>query len=100
MELRPETTSPYTQAMTLCPKADCGRPMKRDLNLGYDADTGLQRMRCDRCGHCGMKAQDGLRLLCAGQQEYVFSYGPSPSSLKVVLSPVALNLFSKHASCA
>ncbi len=35
-----------------------------------------------------------LHLLFAGQHEYVFSYGPSPSYLKVVLSTIALNLFS------
>ena len=40
-----------------------------------------------------MKARDGVRLLFSGQHEYVFSYGPSLSYLKVVLSTVALNLF-------
>lgn len=43
-----------------------------------------------------MKAQDGLRLLFSGQQEYVFSYGPSVSYLKIVLSTVALNLFNRQ----
>ena len=80
--------------MTLCPKAGCGQPMKFDPHVGYDAGTGLQYMRCHRCGHCGMRAQDGLHLLFAGQHEYVFSYGLSPSHLKVVLSTAALNLFS------
>jgi hypothetical protein len=41
-----------------------------------------------------MKAQNGLRLLFTGQHEYVFSYGPSVSYLKIVLSTVALNLFN------
>lgn len=40
-----------------------------------------------------MKAQHGLQLLFTGQREYVFSYGPSLSYLKVVLSAVALNRF-------
>jgi hypothetical protein len=51
-------------------------------------------MRCCRCGHFGVKAKQGLQLLFTGQHEYVFSYGPSLSYLKVVLSTVALNLFS------
>jgi len=50
-------------------------------------------MRCSRCGHFGLKAQQGLQLLFTGQHEYVFSYGPSLSYLKVVLPTIALNLF-------
>ena len=49
-------------------------------------------MHCGRCGHLGLKAKE-LQLLFTGQHEYVFSYGPSLSYLKVVLSTVALNLF-------
>lgn len=40
-----------------------------------------------------MKARDGVQLLFTGQHEYVFSYGPSLSYLKIALSAVALNLF-------
>ena len=40
-----------------------------------------------------MKARDGVQLLFTGQHEYLFSYGPSLSHLKVVLSTVAINLF-------
>ncbi len=91
----PTYTKPITEsAMTLCPKANCGQPMQLDPHLGYDAGTGLQCIRCHGCGHCGMRAQDGLHLLFTAQHEYVFSYGPSPSYLKIVLSTVALNLFS------
>lgn len=79
--------------MTLCPKPDCKQLMKPDAQAGYDRRTGLQSMRCCRCGHFGVKAQEGLRLLFTGQHEYVFNYGPSLSYLKVVLSTVALNLF-------
>jgi len=43
-----------------------------------------------------VRAREGLQLLFSGQHEYVFSYGPSLSYLKVVLSTVALNLFSTH----
>ena len=84
--------------MTLCPKTDCGQLMGLDSHPGHDADMdmGLQHMRCDRCGHCGMRVRDGLHLLFAGQHEYVFTYGPSPSHLKVVLSAVALNQFRVH----
>ena len=40
-----------------------------------------------------MKARNGVQRLFTGQHEYVFSYGPSLSHLKVVLSMVAINLF-------
>ncbi|MCS6291218.1 MAG: hypothetical protein H8K10_19930 [Nitrospira sp.] len=40
-----------------------------------------------------MKARDGVQLLFAGQHEYIFSYGPSLSYLKIALPAVALNLF-------
>ena len=79
--------------MTLCPKPDCKQLMQPDLQGGYDRRTGLQSLRCTRCGHLGLKAPQGLQLLFTGPQEYVFSYGPSLSYLKVVLSTVALYLF-------
>ena len=80
--------------MMLCPTTHCGRLMEPDSRAGYDARTGLERLHCGHCGHRGMKARDGVQLLFTGQHEYVFSYGPSLSCLKVVLSTVALNLFT------
>ncbi len=80
--------------MMLCPMTRCGHPMEFDSHDGYDARTGLEGVSCRRCGHRGMKARDGLQLLFLGQHEYVFSYGPSLSCLKVLLSTVVLNLFS------
>jgi hypothetical protein len=82
--------------MMLCPMTHCGQPMEVDSHDGYDARTGLEGMSCRRCGHRGLKAREGLQLLFAGQHEYVFSYGPSPSCLKVVLSAAVLNLFRTH----
>jgi hypothetical protein len=87
------TTTLTEREMTLCPKPDCKQLMKPDLQAGYDSRTGLQSMRCCRCGHFGAKAPQGLQLLFSGQHGYVFNYGPSLSYLKVVLSTVALNLF-------
>ncbi|HNP80359.1 MAG TPA: hypothetical protein PKN47_02765 [Nitrospira sp.] len=81
------------QKPMLCPVPLCGQPMSTDPRNGYDALTGLEGMACLRCGHRGLKAGKGLQLLFAGQHEYVFSYGPSLSCLKVVLSSAALNLF-------
>ncbi len=78
----------------LCPTTNCGRLMTPDYRAGYDARTGLECFHCGHCGHRGMRAREGLQLLFSGQHEYVFSYGPSLSYLKVVLSTVALNLFS------
>lgn len=82
------------KAMMLCPASHCGHLMEFDSRAGYDARTGLECLHCGRCGHRGMKARDGVQLLFTGPHEYVFSYGPSLSYLKVVLSTVALNLFS------
>ena len=80
----------------LCPATNCGQLMAPDYRAGYDARTGLECLQCGHCGHRGMRAREGLQLLFSGQHEYVFSYGPSLSYLKVVLSTVALNLFSTH----
>ena len=79
-----------------CPTTNCGQLMASDYRAGYDARTGLECLQCGHCGHRGMRAREGLQLLFSGQHEYVFSYGPSLSYLKVVLSTVALNLFSTH----
>ncbi|MCE3221904.1 MAG: hypothetical protein K0S58_84 [Nitrospira sp.] len=86
-------TSFTERAQTLCPRTECKQLMEPDPRVGYDGRTGLQSMRCCRCGHFGLKALQGVQLLFAGKQAYVFGYGPSLSSLKVVLSTVALNLF-------
>ena len=80
----------------LCPTTNCGQLMASDYRAGYDARTGLECLQCGHCGHRGMRAREGLQLLFSGQHEYVFSYGPTLSYLKVVLSTVALNLFSTH----
>ena len=80
----------------LCPTTNCGQLMASDYRAGYDARTGLECLQCGHCGHRGMRAREGLQLLFSGQHEYVFSYGPSLSYLKVVLSTVALKLFSTH----
>ena len=80
-------------SMMLCPAAHCGHLMGLDSRAGYDVRTGLDYLHCRRCGHRGMRARDGVQLLFTGQHEYVFSYGPSLSCLKVVLSTVALNQF-------
>ncbi|MBI4002725.1 MAG: hypothetical protein HY348_13205 [Nitrospira defluvii] len=77
----------------LCPTTHCGHLMELDSRAGYDARTGLECLHCGHCGHRGMKARNGVQLLFSAQHEYVFSYGPSLSYLKVVLSTVALNLF-------
>lgn len=77
----------------LCPIANCGQLMEPDYRAGYDARTGLECLHCAHCGHRGLRARDGMQLLFTGQHEYVFSYGPSLSYLKIVLSTVALNLF-------
>ena len=76
-----------------CPTTNCSETMQLDYRAGYDAVSGLECLYCPRCGHHGMKARDGVQLLFTGQHVYVFSYGPSLSHLKVILSTVAINLF-------
>jgi hypothetical protein len=78
--------------VTFCPTTGCGQGMQPE-HANYDARTGLEGIYCLRCGRRGMRARDGLQMLFAGQGEYVFSYGPSLTCLKVVLSVVAVNLF-------
>ncbi len=82
--------------MILCPTTHCGRLMEPDDRAGYDPGTGLECFHCGHCGHRGMKARNGVRLLFSGQHEYVFSYGPTLSSLKIILPTVALNLFREQ----
>lgn len=87
-------SDPHKEDMMMrCPTTDCSEAMQPDYRAGYDAVSGLECLSCPRCGHRGMKARDGVQLLFTGQHEYVFSYGPSLSHLKVILSTVAINLF-------
>lgn len=77
-----------------CPTTGCRKAMRFDNPSGYDARTGLEYACCDHCGHRGMKAREGVQLLFTAQHDYVFSYGPSLSYLKVVLPTIVLNVFT------
>ena len=79
-----------------CPNVRCCQPMDPDIRIRNDARSGLRHWRCNRCGHAGMSAQEGLQLLFSSHNEYVLSYGPSLSYLKVLLSGVAMNIFKTH----
>ena len=82
--------------MSLCPKPECKDVMRPDPAKRIDPELGLEYLRCTHCGHRGMRARDGLRLLFTANHEYLLSYGPSPSFLRVELSANALSLFRAH----
>lgn len=87
---------PQRRLMILCPKLNCKDVMERDPRREPEIPTGLEYLRCGRCGHCGLRARDGLRVLFNAEHEYLLGYGTSSSSLRVELSPVALDLFRAH----
>lgn len=87
---------PAEERMSLCPKPECTEVMRADPAKEIGPEIGLEYLRCHRCGHRGMRARDGLRLLFTANHEYLLSYGPSPSFLRVELSANALSLFRAH----
>ncbi len=50
------------------------------------------------CGHRGMKARPGLLLLAHDGDEYRFTYGPSLSTLTIILSRKVMHLFPRDMS--
>ena len=68
--------------------------MKPQSLRGQDPLTGLESMRCPACGHQGYVARQGVRILFSDRRESVFTYGPSLSTLTVLLSWSALTQFA------
>ncbi len=82
-------------AILRCPIHKCDGSLKDDAS-GYDSRTGLESLRCARCGHRGFRSREGVILLFRGGYEFKFSYGPSLQTVTVVLSSASVNLWSTH----
>lgn len=84
-------TSP--EAMwTQCPRSNCQTELKPQRR--QDPLTGLESVRCPACGHQGYVARQGVRILFSDRRESVLTYGPSLSTLTVLLSSSALTQFA------
>ena len=81
-----------------CPNGGCRGRLSPYLTVhgGYDCVRGLDHLRCETCGHRGMRVPDGLHLVFRGPDEYVFHYPPSLTNLTIVVSPAILARFTGH----
>ena len=85
----------------LCPRSECQTRLKPQSLREQDPLTGLESMRGPACGHQGYVARQGVRILFSDRREYVLTYGPSLSTLTVLLSWSALTQFAPfHRSSA
>ena len=83
-----------------CPRAECRGSLLIDP-IGpthHDRAPGLDSLVCTMCGHRGMKARPGLLLLAHDRDEYRFTYGPSLSTLTIILSRKVMHLFPRDMS--
>ena len=74
----------------MCPLALCNQQMQPEtsrFHAGYDSTTGLCYFRCPTCGHTGMVAAGGVRLVFRLAYQYVLTYDPFLSTITVVLPP-------------
>ena len=69
-------------------------PLEHQPLRGHDPRTGLESVQCPACGHQGYVARHGVQLLFSDRRESVFTYGPSLSTLTVLLSWSALTQFA------
>lgn len=87
---------------TTCPVESCSREMARDSSRfdgGYDSLSGLHHVYCPTCQHRGMVPSGDMHILfCAGHQ-YVLAYGPSLSTVTVVLTASVLAAYQTYALC-
>ena len=86
------------QRMPACPTLGCRGVLRSypSAQASYDAVTGLDHLICDRCGHHGMRAPNGVHLVFQGSDEYVFHYPPALTSLIISISPSLLAPFTWH----
>lgn len=78
-----------------CPRSECQGILlfEPDNPTNHNRATGLDSLVCTLCGHQGMKARPGLLLLSHDHDQYRFSYGPSLSTLTIILSRKVTHLF-------
>jgi hypothetical protein len=87
-----------TEPMPSCPRSECrGRLRPYPPTQGsYDSVTGLKHLRCETCGHNGMRASNGLHLIFSGGDDYVFHHPPAHTSLTITVSAPFLAPFTRH----
>lgn len=83
-----------------CPRAECRGSLLIDPigRTHHGRAPGLDSLVCTMCGHRGMKARPGLLLLAHDRDEYRFTYGPSLSTLTIILSRTVMHLFPRDMS--
>jgi hypothetical protein len=82
-----------------CPREECRGSLLFDpIDPTQHHASGLDSLVCPMCGHRGMKARLGLLLLAHDGDEYRFSYGPSLSTLTIILSRKVMHLFPRDMS--
>ncbi len=86
--------------MTTCPIGSCNREMKRHtsrFNDGHDPLNGLHHYHCSHCRHTGTIPAGEVQLLFRAGNQYVMAYGPSLSTITVVLTTRALTAYQSYA---
>ncbi len=86
--------------MTTCPIGSCNREMHRlpsRSDGGRDPVSGLHHFHCSHCRHTGMVPGGEVQLLFRAGNQYVVAYGPSLSTITVVLAARALTAYQAYA---
>lgn len=82
-----------------CPRAECRGSLLFDpIDRTPHGAPGLDSLVCTMCGHRGMRARPGLLLLAHDGDEYCFTYGPSLSTVTIILSRTVMHLFPRNMS--
>lgn len=87
---------------TTCPIESCSREMTRDtrrFDRGHDSLSGLHHVYCPTCRHMGMVPSGDVQILFCTAHQYVVAYGPSLSTITVVLTTGALAAYQTYALC-
>lgn len=79
-----------------CPQFECKGRMQFNPTADIAPFIGLQQVCCTHCDHQGMVSREGVQLLFRGGHEYLFSYGNSVTTLIVVLTAHAVDVFRSH----
>ena len=91
---RSSAPTPPVSMCPRCPRFGCQTPLQAQPGRLHDPMTGLESVRCPDCGHEGYIARHGVRMLFSDRRESVFTYGPSLSTLTVILSSTAQTQFA------
>lgn len=78
-----------------CPQFECDGKMQTNP-MANAPFISLQQVCCTHCDHQGMVSREGIRLLFRGGHEYLFSYDNSVTTLTVVLTAHAIEVFQSH----